>query len=602
MNKGLSLSCPPKEKTSLLNVLNEVIKITESISDINLLFNNILDMILNIMEVKQCSIMIVNEKGTYLTVVAVRGITAEMITGQKQKLGVGISGLVAQTGRPLLIEDIQKHPQFKKTNPKERFFSNSFICVPLKTRKEVIGVLNINDKTTGEVFTQEDLALACILASQIATTLENAKLYDQMRVSKQRLEEEKQFQFSTLYEISQIMGSIFDEKELLNKILDMIVKLMKVEICSIMKVDKKRKLKIVASRGLPKRIVEKSIIGIGESIAGWVAQQGEPLLVQNIEQDKRFSKISKKRYTTKSLLSMPLRGSEGIIGVLNVNNKLNGISFNETDLETITLLGNQIAIALENARLYKELQETNIKNTELYEAKLRAERLTVLGETITGISHYIKNIVNGLRSGIYQLDKGMEKDDLDYIRKGWETVKRNYARIGELAMDLINYSKAEKLHLQTVNVNEIIAEICDLVKEQVSKKGIKTQKKLDSKIPKILLDSKMMQNAILNCIQNSIEAITERGGRIEIITKLYKRTNSAQIIIKDNGPGISKDRLKQISNPFYTTKPGGTGLGLAIVQKIIRAHRGTLEVSSQLKKGTTIFLNIPITYCVGEGI
>jgi len=136
-------------------------------------------------------------------------------------------------------------------------------------------------------------------------------------------------------------------------------RLLRTGIGSLMLIDKETNiLEIVAARGLPEEVVKNTRIPIGKGIAGKVAEEGEPILCENIETDKRFFRESNEKYTSKSFVSVPLKVKNRVIGVLNVNNKELRQMFDEKDLKLLTILADQSAMTIENAELYKHMQDT----------------------------------------------------------------------------------------------------------------------------------------------------------------------------------------------------------------------------------------------------
>ena len=149
------------------------------------------------------------------------------------------------------------------------------------------------------------------------------------------------FELANLNEIAEIMILHPDLDQLLKMIVDKTCKLMQVKTCSLMLVDAKEKvLKVKVARGIDEKINGQVQVKIGEDISGWIARTGRPLLIKNIEKDQRFRRRNKERFFTKSLLSVPLKINDKLIGVLNVNNKASGGIFTPQDLQLLCLIPN----------------------------------------------------------------------------------------------------------------------------------------------------------------------------------------------------------------------------------------------------------------------
>ncbi len=188
---------------------------------------------------------------------------------------------------------------------------------------------------------------------------ELAKKVEQLRREKVKLSK-KLVEIQMMNETFRDINSTLNLDEVLEKIIARVTYCIEAELGSVMLMDEdKKELYIAAAAGLSDEIIKSVRTPIGEGISGWVAEKGEPLLVEDIEKDPRFGKKkSNKKYSTKSLISTPLINRGRIIGVVNVNNKLNNQPFTKEDLVLLANIANQAAIAIENARLFSEAQRS----------------------------------------------------------------------------------------------------------------------------------------------------------------------------------------------------------------------------------------------------
>jgi len=162
-----------------------------------------------------------------------------------------------------------------------------------------------------------------------------------------------------IHEFGVATSGIIEIDRLTRLIVNNATRLLGMEIGSLMLINRETNmLEIVAAKGLPEEVVNNTRIPIGKGIAGRVAEEGEPILCENIETDKRFSKESNEKYTSKSFISVPLKVQNRVIGVLNVNNKKSRQKFDEKDLRLLTILADQSAMTIEHAELYKHMQDT----------------------------------------------------------------------------------------------------------------------------------------------------------------------------------------------------------------------------------------------------
>lgn len=161
-------------------------------------------------------------------------------------------------------------------------------------------------------------------------------------------------ELSVLYDSSETIVSIMDLEDVSRRILAKAADMLDVDTASLMLVDgDSRELRIQDAIGLEKEVVENMRLGLGEEISGWVAKEGKPLLIEDIESHPLFKKVNQERYINRSLLSVPLKIKDRVIGVLNVNNKRSGAVFNSGDLKLLSALASLAAISIENAHTYK---------------------------------------------------------------------------------------------------------------------------------------------------------------------------------------------------------------------------------------------------------
>jgi signal transduction histidine kinase len=221
------------------------------------------------------------------------------------------------------------------------------------------------------------------------------------------------------------------------------------------------------------------------------------------------------------------------------------------------------------------------------ESLLRSERLASLGYMAAGMAHEIKNALVPLKTltEILSLNGG----NAEFMTKFNELVPKEIERINMLSGDLLHYSRPAEAKVEPLDINALINESVKFLEMQARKKGVSIKVSLVPS-PKISGDRQKLIEVFTNIILNAIEAMST--GVINISS--LEINGSLEIIISDNGPGISEESLKKIFVPFYTTKKEGTGMGLAITQRDIVAHGGNIEVESKVGVGTIFRIYLPI--------
>jgi signal transduction histidine kinase len=225
---------------------------------------------------------------------------------------------------------------------------------------------------------------------------------------------------------------------------------------------------------------------------------------------------------------------------------------------------------------------------------LKAERLAAIGQTIAALSHHIKNILQGLRSGTEILKMGLDDKNDKLIQQGWRVAEKNQGRIYDLVMDMLSYSKDRVPSVEPVNVNDVVKDIAELLGSRAQELGVKLEMSLSDHVPIVQADPEGLHRALLNVVGNAIDAAE---GRPEPQVTVGTRADDTwvRIIVLDNGVGIPPQQLGEIFKPFVSTKGSrGTGLGLPVSRKILREHGGDLTVQSQVNVGSKFTLRLPI--------
>jgi len=381
--------------------------------------------------------------------------------------------------------------------------------------------------------------------------------------------------------LNSLLNRTNELNELLNIILSETEKIFNVDGTSILLEDKTSgQLYFYFATGVKKEILKTIKMRSGEGICGHVFETGRMLLENNPSKNPLFSnKVDKmSSFKTRNLLCLPLIQGNKIIGVMELVNKKSS-NFSNDDAEFLSAIATQISLALERARLHEE--------------KIRSERLATIGETVAGLSHCIKNILNGLKGGAYIINKNLLSDDLGKINTGWNIVQKNIGKITSLTLDMLQYSKNREPEYKIVRINELITDVTDLLNERFTHKDIQLNLQFDENLSEVEIDSNGIFRCLLNLVSNSVDAFDSTDTN-KITIKTESDNDNFNIYIEDNGSGISEDNLKKLFSIFFSTKGSkGTGLGLLVTKKIIEEHDGTLIVESEENVNTTILIKLP---------
>ncbi len=348
----------------------------------------------DVVEADSISVMLAHSDTGLLSIVASEGLTDAVVRDLKVKPGEGVAGIVFQTSQALNIPDTSRDPRFVRRKD-DHARPRRLLCVPITSSAGCLGVVSIERRIQKPAFDGGDLELLMIIANQAAISIRNAQLYQDLQARLRNL--------SIAQEIGNILVSTLNIDAILNLVVDGIVEVLGADICSIMLLDEEsRHLTVVASKGLPEE-ARQARVPVGTGISGYVAREGRPLLIKNLDEDTRFQSQRSDRYGTKSLLSVPLIARGRVVGVINVNTAQKDRVWNEADQNLLTMFANQAAIALENARLYKQME------------------VLALTDAVTGI-HNHRSFQEQLASQLaraqrYGIDVALIILDLDFFKR-----------------------------------------------------------------------------------------------------------------------------------------------------------------------------------------
>jgi signal transduction histidine kinase len=406
---------------------------------------------------------------------------------------------------------------------------------------------------------------------------------------------------SVMYQTTQAVSHILDNDQLLDRIMELIFETIKADRgCFMLRLEGDNfEAKSVRFRAGKE---QREKITISKTIMDHVLQKGLGVLTSDAAHDQRFRPApSVQEQGIREALCVPMKGRHETIGVLYLDVKASAADIaqqqgpgatgttklTEDHLMLAAAIAHQAALALEDTRYYR--------------AMMQSERLAAVGQTIAAISHHIKNILQGLKSGTDLLKLGINEENRTLLLQGWKTLEKNQVRIYDLVMDMLSYSKEREPTLEETDLTALINDVVELVEGRAKDFNITIDKKFDPQLKPIQADSEGLHKALLNIVSNAIDALLDTSdAKITLSTQLETNGRWAQLIVQDNGPGITPEIQANIFKPFVSTKGSkGTGLGLAVSRKILREHGGDIIIHSEPGHGAKFVLRLPAPM-VGE--
>lgn len=290
-------------------------------------------------------------------------------------------------------------------------------------------------------------------------------------------------------------------------------------------------------------------------------------------------------------LCVPLRGRDRVLAVLLTDNCESALQFDDEDRHFLELFASQAGAAMESAMLVQQLKNAHHELRAAQESLLQTEKLATLGEFAASVAHELKNplvCVGGFAQRLLkQVEQGTQA--WDYA----EIIAREVRRVEDMLNNILSFSKRRMMCFEECNIIEIIGSALSLVGRELTEAGILIEQDFNSDLPPILGDAAQLRQVLINLLTNARDAMSE-GGKLNI--RAYPSTlrgdPAVTVEVADTGGGISPEVLRNIFNPFFTTKTTGTGLGLPICHRIVEHHRGSLSVFNN-GPGATFSLQIP---------
>jgi DNA-binding response OmpR family regulator/nitrogen-specific signal transduction histidine kinase len=409
---------------------------------------------------------------------------------------------------------------------------------------------------------------------------------------------------SSLIEAGRAMSEFTSLSKLLDFFTGLVAKELDVERASLMLLDDAgEELRIAAARGLGGLELEKIRVKVGEGVAGRVARTGQHILVTDASSDARARKsanpkLSDSFISAPIVLSMPIKSAEKVSGVINVTNRISGVPFDEEDVAYLAGLAGQLAVAVERARHFDDLQRAYESLKAAQEQLVFAERLKAIGQMAAGVAHDFNNslsvILGRAQLVIRRIDH--EPSNLADIRGDLEAIEKISLQGAETVKRVQEYTRIRKdLPHSKVDLNVVVREAVEMTRPKWSEaskaQGRRIEIQLElNEMPYVSGNLYELTQIVGNLIFNSVEAMPN-GGAIQFRT--YFEEDTVCLEVRDSGVGMDEETTSRLFEPFYTTKETGQGLGTSIIYGIVSRHLGEVVVDSAPEDGTRVTIKLP---------
>ncbi len=399
----------------------------------------------------------------------------------------------------------------------------------------------------------------------------------------------------TLMEVTHALNTSLDLEKVLHLILEQLALVVDYDSTSVMLLSDGA-LETVASRCIRPESQHLSRSETeGLSHVWHVIDRQHPALISDTRADSRWLDRPESRYI-RCWLGVPLVSQGQVIGLLNLDKREPGY-YNEQHLQVSVAFANQAATAIENARLYEQLQQRMEQLKQTQAQLIQSAKMAAIGQLAAGVAHELNNPLQSV-VGFAELARrndGLEariKEDLDIITK-------ESRRARDIVRHLLEFSRQSEPFKEPADLNQVVRDTLALLRQQLHSNGITVEERYAANLSPVRLDVGRMKQVFLNLFSNAAQAMAH-GGVLTVRSEWQQ--DGVAVHVTDTGTGIPPEHLPRIFEPFFTTKPvgQGTGLSLSVSLGIVQDHGGRIDVRSDEGQGSTFCVWLPTNETSGK--
>jgi len=465
--------------------------------------------------------------------------------------------------------------------------ARAILAAPVLFRDQPMGVLVVSDHGEPRRFTATEIERAMGVANQLAVAIDNARLFDETR---RRAEE-----LGLLLEVGRSLVATLELEQVLEAGVRNLARIVDAPGAYLLLPDASgARLVIRAASGGPPGMVGRSVpLEPGDSVASWVFLRRTPLVIEDGLADPRVHGELQAATGGRAYLGVPLVVRDRAVGVSIVVDTRGPRLFTPAQVDRAATMATQLAVALENARLYEDLRRSYAELARAQDQLVRQERLAALGELAAVVAHEVRNPLGAIFNSLGRLRRLVRPaGDAKML---FDIVGEEADRLNRIVGELLDFAKPSPLTVRAEPLERVLDEAVSAALEQTGGR-IALARDVPDGLPLIPMDARLMRQALLNVALNAVQAMPERG-TLSVNARVVG--DAAVVELGDTGPGIPHEIRHRIFEPFFTTKATGTGLGLAVVKRIIDDHRGRVEVRGPASGGTVFAIHLPLTSAAG---
>jgi len=499
--------------------------------------------------------------------------------------GEGAVGRIMEHLTPLQIPDLQVDPRFRERAWAQAEGLLSFVGVPLMLDDVPIGVLLCWTRHRRD-FTSDDVALAQALATSAAVGIRNARLHEETQLRLRHTE--------TLVTVSQAVGATLDLSEVLRRATREMVRALGGDtgVAWLVTPGTEQLVPLVGYH-VPKDLVAKaSSLALRRDTPFFERLRAHGTLAVSDSASGEWNDMPMAGLIDhKSILIQPMFWKGHVMGGFTVLWSRDRHRFSSDEMRLAEGIALQGALAVENSRLFEGVKEQMAELKRTQAQLVQSTKLAAIGELAANIAHEINNPLTTVLGFASFLAERIAPTDP--MREELGLIQEEASRARDIVRDLLQFSRQRDFSPESADVNTVLEQVIAMVRRQGALNVITVDERYEPDLPAVELDVSRIKQVFLNIINNAVY-VMPNGGSLTVRTETAN--GGVRIAFADTGPGIAPEHRDRIFDPFFTTKPevSGTGLGLSVSLGIVQSHGGTIEVETEVGRGTTFTVALPL--------
>lgn len=603
-----------QRKTRELTALNKAIRVMASSLDLQTVLDHILEQLAQVVDFDSAALMLI--EGESVKIQAARGFNeAHRVLAVDSKINdYPLFQKMLKSRRPIIIADVKTNPSFRHWAGTEMICS--WAGVPLIVGDQIIGQLSI-DKRQPDYYHQQDVELVFSFARQAAIAIENARLHTETARRVQQL--------AVLHELDRAINTSLRLEDVYLTFNQQAARLMPFDRLSIILIQHHQAAYIAYVSGREGNLpATGTVVPLGSSVTGWVVKKGQAILIENVTaKNITFDQDVKMQATDiQTSMVIPLKIKGQVIGTWNISSRQPQV-YTSDDMAMAQLMSDQLAIAIENARLYEAEREQYQRLQQSQAQLIQVEKMAALGRLVGSIAHEINNPIQAIQNCMSLLKEEVDErqrpeklvfysdiasNELNRIativrrmRDFYRPVRQELLLPNPDSTSIDDFYRLKQEELRVVDIHTILEDVLLLVGKQLQHSNLKVERSWIEFTPPVEGSPDHLKQVFLNLILNALDAMAGQSGVLHLRTGLkqvQQSNNQLQhmmyIEFSDTGKGMSAEVISRIFEPLFTTKEHGSGFGLFTSYKIVQAHQGHITVASQVGLGTTFTVLLPV--------